>query len=209
MAINFFYVPAAAAQAEFIEKRSRFRGELFKVDSAEKADEILQSRSKLYPDARHHCWAMRLHGKSERSSDDGEPQGTAGKPILETLAQNEIENALIVVTRWFGGILLGAGGLTRAYRKAAADALRAGGKAICKPFDIITFSCPYSLLGKVESTVPRYSAAIEERTFGESVLLSISVPEETADALLRSLSDLSSGVLQPLSSSCEMRDCPL
>ena len=113
--------------AEIIEKKSRFIADIFSVSSEEEALQILEKVKKKYWDARHHCWAYAIGNEQvqERLSDDGEPSGTAGKPILEVIRGNEIHNVLIVVTRYFGGTLLGTGGLVRAYTQAAQEGIAA------------------------------------------------------------------------------------
>ena len=111
--------------AEIVEKKSRFIGEVFPVEHEEEAMQLLEQVKKKYWDARHHCWAYVISGDrvQERLSDDGEPSGTAGKPILEVIRGQQVGNLLVVVTRYFGGTLLGTGGLVRAYTEAAKQAL--------------------------------------------------------------------------------------
>lgn len=112
------YVPYQEAESEFVEKRSRFIGHIWPVDSEDQAQELIRRVKKQHYDARHNCWCYLLGGTVVRYSDDGEPQGTAGQPMLAVLQRENVTNAVCVVTRYFGGILLGAGGLTRAYGKA-------------------------------------------------------------------------------------------
>ena len=119
------YVPYQEAESEFVEKRSRFIGHVWPVDSEGQAQELLRRVRKQHYDARHNCWCYLLGGSVVRYSDDGEPQGTAGQPMLAVFQREHVTNLLCVVTRYFGGILLGAGGLTRAYSKSARDALAA------------------------------------------------------------------------------------
>ena len=121
------YVPYQEAESEFVEKRSRFIGHIWPVDSEDQAQELLRRVKKQHYDARHNCWCYLLGGSVVRYSDDGEPQGTAGQPMLAVFQREHVTNVLCVVTRYFGGILLGAGGLTRAYSKSARDALAAAG----------------------------------------------------------------------------------
>lgn len=123
------YVPYQEAESEFVEKRSRFIGHIWPVDSEDQAQELIRRVKKQHYDARHNCWCYLLGGAVVRYSDDGEPQGTAGQPMLAVLQRENVTNAVCVVTRYFGGILLGAGGLTRAYGKGARDALAAAGVA--------------------------------------------------------------------------------
>ena len=123
------YVPYQEAESEFVEKRSRFIGHIWPVDSEDQAQELIRRVKKQHYDARHNCWCYLLGGSVVRYSDDGEPQGTAGQPMLAVFQREHVTNVLCVVTRYFGGILLGAGGLTRAYSKSARDALAAAGVA--------------------------------------------------------------------------------
>lgn len=112
--------------AEFEEKRSRFIANMFYIESAEEAENIIKQNKKKYYDARHNCYAYIVNEeqKIKKSSDDGEPSGTAGSPILNVIEKNGLCNVLIIVTRYFGGILLGAGGLVRAYTESATNAVR-------------------------------------------------------------------------------------
>lgn len=109
-----YFVPTAQSESEYIEKRSRFIGEVYPVEDEAQARAYIEAIKKKHYDARHHCWCFRLRGGVERYSDDGEPQGTAGQPMLNVFQREGVENVLCVVTRYFGGILLGAGGLVRA-----------------------------------------------------------------------------------------------
>ena len=114
-------------KGEIVEKKSRFIGEVFPVETEEEAAEILGNIKKQYWDARHHCWAYVIGEEQvqERFSDDGEPGGTAGKPILEVIRGHGLKNVLVVVTRYFGGTLLGTGGLVRAYTQSAQAGIAA------------------------------------------------------------------------------------
>ena len=124
-----YIVPYQDAESEFTEKRSRFITHLYKVETEAEARARIEEMKKKYYDARHNCWCYLLGGSVVRYSDDGEPQGTAGQPMLAVFQREHVTNVLCVVTRYFGGILLGAGGLTRAYSKSARDALAAAGVA--------------------------------------------------------------------------------
>ncbi len=122
-----FYTVEKEASAEIVEKKSRFIANIFNVENKQEAEEKLKEIKKKYYDAKHNCFAFKVLDKNgiiEKSSDDGEPSGTAGAQILNVIKKNNLNNTLIVVTRYFGGILLGTGGLTRAYSEAAAKALK-------------------------------------------------------------------------------------
>ena len=124
-----YRVPFETAESEFVEKRSRFISHLWLVETEEEAQEHIRAMKKHYHDARHNCWCYILRSGTVRYSDDGEPQGTAGQPMLNVFEREGVYNVCCVVTRYFGGILLGAGGLTRAYTRGAKDALIASGVA--------------------------------------------------------------------------------
>lgn len=113
-----FRVPFGPSETEFTEKRSRFIGHLLPVETEEQAREFIAQMKKKYYDARHNCWCYLIGGDTMRYGDDGEPQGTAGQPMLNVFQRENVTNVVCVVTRYFGGILLGAGGLTRAYSKS-------------------------------------------------------------------------------------------
>ena len=127
-----YYVPAGPGESEYVEKRSRFLGHIRPVANEEEARAFIAAMKKEYYDARHNCWCYLLKDGPERYSDDGEPQGTAGIPMLEVFRREGVSNLVCVVTRYFGGVLLGAGGLFRAYTKSAKDALDAAGLAVVR-----------------------------------------------------------------------------
>ena len=123
--MEIYHTIYKGGDGEIVEKKSRFIAEVHPVTSEEEAMEILEQTRKQYWDARHHCWAYIIgrNPAAERMSDDGEPAGTAGKPILEVIRGRELTNVLVIVTRYFGGILLGTGGLVRAYSDSMQNAL--------------------------------------------------------------------------------------
>ena len=138
--------------AEIIEKKSRFIASVYPVESQDEADQILAQLRKKYWDATHNCFAYQIGERDEiqRCSDDGEPQGTAGKPILDVLKGHDIKNTLIVVTRYFGGTLLGTGGLVRAYGKSAKEGILAAGLIERMRVCLFTLEMTYPLSGKVQ-----------------------------------------------------------
>ena len=161
-------------------KRSRFVGRSFKCPAAEEALAAVKKLREARRDASHHCWAYRvgISGEQARYADDGEPQGTAGPPILEALKKNETTNALIVVTRYFGGIKLGAGGLVRAYGEAAKRVLaESGAKELRLRLDL-EIPVPYPLLGPLENFLAKEGAEISGKTFGENVVVRARLPAE-------------------------------
>ena len=119
-----YYIPTGHSETELVEKRSRFIGQVWRVSSEEEARARIEETKKKRYDARHNCWCYRIREEGvERYSDDGEPQGTAGQPMLNVFQREDVTDVACVVTRYFGGVLLGAGGLVRAYTQSAKDAL--------------------------------------------------------------------------------------
>ena len=185
-----------ASETEFYEKKSRFIGRCFPVKSEEEAMEKLNGIRKLHYDATHNCWAYALSDGSRRFSDDGEPGGTAGMPIMDTLIRREINDALIVVTRYFGGILLGSGGLVRAYSKAASDALGLAGVGLMAPCSRVEFSVDYSRYGAIEGFV-KANSVVDRVDFLEYVVFSVTVTDENADEFIRQLIERTDGRAEP------------
>ena len=122
-----YYIPTVSSETELVEKRSRFLGHVWHVESEAEARARIEETKKKHYDARHNCWCYRLKDGTERYSDDGEPQGTAGQPMLNVFQREGVVDVVCVVTRYFGGVLLGAGGLVRAYTQSSKDALDAVG----------------------------------------------------------------------------------
>ncbi len=189
--------------AEIIEKKSRFIGTVFEVHSEEEALKIIESVRKQYWDARHNCFAYVLGPDNEiqRFSDDKEPQGSAGRPILDVLSGNGIHNALIVVTRYFGGILLGTGGLARAYSLAANEALKAGSCLEAVDGFILTIKCDYVFSGKISYILksimddPGNSGRIglKNTAYNENVVFEIVADEKAINVLNAKITEATSG----------------
>ena len=138
-----FRMPAGPGESELTEKRSRFLGHLIPVESEEEAKEFVSQVKKQYHDARHNCWCYRIYNGPERFSDDGEPQGSAGMPMLEVFRREEVFNFCCVVTRYFGGVLLGTGGLSRAY----IPGQRSKPSPVSEPFgSVVTQSSAFPVL---------------------------------------------------------------
>ena len=189
-----YRVPFQDAESEFTEKRSRFLSHLFRVESEAEARRRIEEMKKKYYDARHNCWCYLIEdGGIVRYSDDGEPQGTAGQPMLNVFQRREVFNVCCVVTRYFGGILLGAGGLTRAYSKGAKDALIASGVAVMGAWARVEVPCTYPLFERVKLEIEGQSGVIDDVAYGADVVLSISLPAEKAEALQARLTELSAG----------------
>ena len=199
-----FYLPTGYGTAEHTEKKSRFIGQVWPVSGEAEAREKIEGVKKQYHDARHNCWCYLLRDGTLRYSDDGEPQGTAGQPMLEVFQRQGVTDAVCVVTRYFGGILLGTGGLARAYTKAAKDALTAAGVSVQRLWDKLAFSCPYSLFEKVKIETEKRGGVVEHSEFGTEVSMTVLLPEENTAAYREALVELSGGTLAP-----EKRDAVL
>ena len=188
-----FRVPFAPAQSEFVEKRSRFISHIWPVESEEQAQQYIKEMKARYYDARHNCWCYRIGHAVARYSDDGEPQGTAGQPMLKVLEREEVTNACCVVTRYFGGILLGAGGLTRAYSKGAKDALIASGIAVMGAWARVKVPCTYPLFQRVKLEIESANGVVDDVQYGADVVLAVSLPAEQTEGLQHRLTELSAG----------------
>lgn len=188
-----YLVPTARSEAEYVEKRSRFIGEVYPVESEAEARAYIEAVKKTHYDARHHCWCFRLHGGAERYSDDGEPQGTAGQPMLNVFQREGIENVLCVVTRYFGGILLGAGGLVRAYTQAAKEALDAAGISAVRPWVEVAFPCPYSLFERVKLAVEAHGGQMGESEYAAEVNVRALLPQGMVADFSAAMTELAAG----------------
>ena len=188
-----YYIPSGSGEAEFTEKRSRFLGHLRCVETEEEARAFIAEMKKEYYDARHNCWCYIIRGGAERYSDDGEPQGTAGIPMLEVLRRENICNAVCVVTRYFGGVLLGAGGLLRAYTKSAKDALDAAGISVVRRWMECEIPCSYSLAERLKTLVSGCGGVISDVEYGAAVTIKALIPEGSAESFKAAVFDESSG----------------
>ena len=191
-----YYLPTDYGQAEFTEKKSRFIGQVWPVSTEEEARARIDAVKKQYHDARHNCWCYLLRDGTLRYSDDGEPQGTAGQPMLEVFTREGITDAVCVVTRYFGGILLGTGGLARAYTKGAKDALIAAGVSVERLWDRILVACGYSLFERIRLETEKAGGVVEDTEFGADVTLTVLTPETATKDYLARLVELSNGQVE-------------
>ena len=192
-----YLVPFEDAESEFVEKRSRFISHVWRVESEAEARARIEEMKKTYYDARHNCWCYLLkEGSVVRYSDDGEPQGTAGQPMLNVFQREEVTNVCCVVTRYFGGVLLGAGGLTRAYTKGAKDALDAAGIARMSLWTVWDVPCTYPLLERVKLDIAAAGGVIRDTAYGADITLRAAFLQENASAFGKKLTELSAGRLQ-------------
>ena len=190
-----FRIPFQAANSEFVEKRSRFIGQVWPVSSEEEAQARIRETKKKYHDARHNCWCYIVGENILRYSDDGEPQGTAGQPMLNVFQREGVRSVCCVVTRYFGGILLGAGGLTRAYGKAARDALSAAGIAAMGLWSQVQLDCDYSLLERVKLEIAAADGILDDVTYAARVAVTASLPGDGSQRLQNRLTELSAGTI--------------
>ena len=190
----------APGQGEFIEQKSRFIGCGSPVSDEALALAFLAEIRGRYKDASHHCYAYILgrNGGVMRYSDDGEPGGAAGMPILGAMRARGVVDCAVVVTRYFGGILLGAGGLTRAYSKGAAIALDAAGVAVMRRTHRYLAEVPYPLWDRTAYALDAAPCVVESRTFTDRVDLTLRVPEADAPALLALLARVTDGRAETL-----------
>ena len=193
-----YFIPAGPGEAEFVEKRSSFLGHVRMVETEEEARAFVQAVKKEHYDARHNCWCYAIKDGPTRYSDDGEPQGTAGVPMLEVFQRQGVTNFVCVVTRYFGGILLGAGGLLRAYTKSAKDALDAAGIAVVRRWVELAIPCSYSMFERLKLETENYKGIISDIEYGADVTIYALIPEELADDFSARIFDMSGGKIEVL-----------
>ena len=198
------------ATGEYEEKKSRFIASLSFADSEEAAVAFLEQVRAANRTARHNVYAYRLReGNRERYSDDGEPAKTAGTPALEVLQHSGLTDLIVVVTRYFGGILLGAGGLVRAYTKGAKIALDAAGKSCKRVWTALYLPCPYPFYERVKLAVAEYEGIIRKTDYGAEIELEVLFPEARTEAFLAHLTDLTSGTVEAMEIGKEYRAFPI
>lgn len=181
--------------AEIVEKKSRFIARVFPIKTEEEAAELLEKIKKQYWDARHHCWAYIIGEKQvqERFSDDGEPAGTAGKPILEVIRGQKLHNVMIIVIRYFGGTLLGTGGLVRAYTQAAREGVLESTIISKMKGYCLKIQTDYAELGKIQYLLAQTKIPIENSEYEEKVTLNVLVSEEEERKLVAELTEATNG----------------
>ena len=165
-------------EAEIVEKKSKFIANIFYVESKEEAEKIIKEINKKYHDARHNCYAYRITEESgilEKSSDDGEPSGTAGAPMLNILAKNNLSNILVIVTRYFGGILLGTGGLVRAYSSACTSAIEKSEVYEMDFYELYEIELSYEELKNFKNFAQNNNIIIKSEEFLENVKLKVAI----------------------------------
>ncbi len=182
------------AEAFYEIQKSRFITNVSHAENEEEAREFLQQMKKKYFDARHNCsaWVLGEKGDKQKSNDDGEPGGTAGNPILETIKKRGLTNTVVVVTRYFGGIKLGAGGLIRAYGHSAALGLEASRIVLMAPLQRVRIDIEYNLLPLLENWIRQENILMEEPVYSDHVTLFLLLPPEAVAHRIEALTDLTS-----------------
>ena len=204
-----YLVPTGYGEAEFVEKKSRFIGHVWPVDTEEEALAKIQEMKKKNYDATHNCWAYVIKDGPMRFSDDGEPGGTAGNPMMQVLQREQLFNVVCVVTRYFGGILLGAGGLVRAYTKGAKIAIDAAGKSMKRIWTVLYVPCPYTYYERVKLEVEAFGGIIRATEFGAEVDLEILLAEHQTQPFLDRLTDMTAGTVEGMETGQEYRAFPV
>ena len=192
--MTIFRVPHQYGEAELIEKKSRFIGRVWKCEEEAEALEHLKEMREKYWDASHNVYGYIIRdGGIMRYSDDGEPGGTAGMPVLNVLRNEEIFNVCCVVTRYFGGTLLGAGGLVRAYGKAAKMALDAAGIAEMRMWTTLLIPCGYSFYERFKREIEALGGIIEDTQYGAEILITAAFPSEYAEDFYLRITEITAG----------------
>lgn len=189
-----YLIPAGYGETEYIEKRSRFIARVWYTPTEAEALEQIRKMREQHWDASHNVYAYSVRGTcATRYSDDGEPSGTSGMPVLGVFRAREIQDFCCVVTRYFGGILLGAGGLVRAYSKAAAMALDAAGTASMRRLTKVSLVCAYQNYERIRAELPRFSATAEGVEYGADVELRLLIPPEEFTGFEERITEITSG----------------
>ena len=204
-----YLVPSGFGEDEFVEKKSRFIGRVWPVETEAEALDKIQQMKKQHYDATHNCWAYIIKDGPVRFSDDGEPGGTAGMPMLQVLQREGLFNVVCVVTRYFGGILLGAGGLVRAYTKGAKIAVNAAGKSMKRVWAALYVPCPYPYYERIKLETAAFGGIIRNTEFGAEVELEILLPEGRTQPFLERLTDMTAAEVEGMEVGREYRAFPV
>ncbi len=204
-----YLVPTGYGEDEFVEKKSRFIGRVWLVETEEEALGKIAEMKKQHYDATHNCWAYVIRDGAMRFSDDGEPGGTAGNPMMQVLQKEQLFNVVCVVTRYFGGTLLGAGGLVRAYTKGAKIAIDAAGKSMKRVWSVLYIPCPYTFYERMKLEIAAFDGVIRSTEFGAEIDLEVLIAAPNTDAFLERLTDMTSGTVEALVTGQEYRAFPV
>lgn len=179
--------------SERFVKNSRFLAHAAPVKTIQEAKNFITSLSTANPDATHHCWAWQI-GPNSRCHDAGEPAGTAGKPILQAIVSQKLDRVVLVISRWFGGIKLGAGGLIRAYSGTAIECLRQAPKELLIEHIGLSFHCPFSLVSLVQARLPEWQINSDTPVFDtQGAQFFLTLPIERREEITRRITDLTHG----------------
>ena len=195
-----FVTVSEPSSVETVIKKSRFIGQLYPVSSMEEAQERLLCVKKKYWDARHSCSAVIIgqSGEYTRCSDDGEPQGTAGVPMLEALKGSGLTNVLCVVTRYFGGVLLGAGGLVRAYSSSVSEVCASAKRITYTPCFLYSLDVPFKLWGRMEGAIYYLGGAFKSIDYAEDIKTLVLITPEAEKGFLSTVQEISAGKITPV-----------
>ena len=190
-----YYTAKKTAICEINIQKSRFIGYIRRISTEDEAKSVIEAVSKEHWKANHHCFAYCIGDDNhlQKASDNGEPSGTAGVPILEVIKKRQLRDTLIIVTRYFGGIKLGAGGLIRAYSKAASTAIEASGIVERLPMKLFSVTIDYSLYGTIENVIRDTMYLIRDTQFTENVTIKVAVRSEQIDRFLEWITNISNG----------------
>lgn len=204
--MSSYLIPSRFGEAEFTEKHSRFIGRVWPVETEEEAVARIKEMREKHWDATHNVYAYIIReGGIMRYSDDGEPGGSSGMPTLTVFRAGEIFNVCCVVTRYFGGILLGTGGLVRAYSQAAKLALEAAGVSRMALWENVALACPYSLYERLRRELEGAGAVIKSADFGSDVTIEALLPDGSLDGVRARIAEISAGETELLSLGKEYR----
>ena len=190
-----YQIVLEGGEGEIIEKKSRFIATVQPVETEEEAVAFIESMKKKYWDARHNCSAFVIGSKNEltRCSDDGEPSGTAGRPMLEVLLGQEVTNVAVVVTRYFGGVLLGTGGLVRAYTKAVQEGLKNSQVATLAYGTLVKIETDYNGIGKLQYILGKASVPVQNSEYTDIVTLQVFLLQEQKEGILKEMTEATAG----------------
>jgi len=198
MQADSYLTPAVFGEAELIEKKSRFISRVWPCETEEEAIAHIEAMRKKHYDATHNVYAYIIRENGiMRYSDDGEPSGTSGQPTLNVFRAQGVENVCCVVTRYFGGTLLGTGGLVRAYSAAAKLGLEAAGILKMDTWVSVTLNCPYSSYEMMKNLLDECGAITEDTAFAADVSIAASIPDSIREDFAKTITERSSGRIVP------------
>ncbi len=193
-----YYTVKGYGEHEINIQKSRFIAYIQRAETEQEAQDFIQSIKKKHHDANHNCSAYLIgeNDQIQKANDDGEPSGTAGVPILEVLKKRKLKNTVVVITRYFGGIKLGAGGLIRAYGTSTSEGLNAAGIVERKLMEIVVYRVNYSLLGKFENEIRNSSYPLKAINYSDDVEFKVCVPVNERENFIEWVTDLSNGNIE-------------